>query len=89
MTSLYDRHHHQCRDQPACDQQSAYYLTTKKECIEKFETWTESEQIDFVQSCLSKMSHCQHSQINTYLKPILQRDFISLLPSKYWLFSYN
>lgn len=29
------------------------------------------------------MCHYQHGHINAYLKPMLQRDFISLLPSKY------
>ena len=32
---------------------------------------------------LSKMCHYQHGHINQVLKPMLQRDFISLLPSKF------
>jgi F-box and WD-40 domain protein 1/11 len=28
------------------------------------------------------MCHYQHGQINTFLKPMLQRDFISLLPGE-------
>jgi len=54
----------------------------KASCFKLFDNWSEFEQTDFIQSLLSKMSHCQHSQINIYLKPMLQRDFISLLPSK-------
>lgn len=50
-------------------------------CLKCFECWPESGQNDFVKKCLSKMSHHQHSQIDAYLKPILQRDFISYLPS--------
>lgn len=39
--------------------------------------------MDFVEQLLSRMCHYQHGHINAYLKPMLQRDFISLLPSKY------
>lgn len=39
--------------------------------------------MDFVEQLLSRMCHYQHGHINAYLKPMLQRDFISLLPSEY------
>lgn len=62
---------------------SRLQLTKEQEAFsEQFEKWTESEQTDFVELLLSKMNHFQHSQINAYLKPMLQRDFISLLPSE-------
>lgn len=51
-------------------------------CVKYFEKWSENHQIEFVQHLLSRMCHYQHGHINTYLKPMLQRDFISLLPSK-------
>lgn len=51
--------------------------------VRLFEKWTEADQTAFIQALLSKMTHTQHSQINSYLKPMLQRDFISLLPSMY------
>ncbi|RWS31319.1 F-box/WD repeat-containing protein 1A-like protein [Leptotrombidium deliense] len=54
----------------------------KDDCLKLFEKWTELDQTEFIEGLLSKMSHCQHSQINTFLKPMLQRDFISLLPKK-------
>lgn len=54
----------------------------QEDSVKFFEKWTENGQTEFVQLLLSKMSHCQHSQINTFLKPMLQRDFISLLPKK-------
>lgn len=38
--------------------------------------------MDFVEQLLARMCHYQHGHINAYLKPMLQRDFISLLPSK-------
>nr|XP_027201664.1 beta-TrCP-like [Dermatophagoides pteronyssinus] len=47
-----------------------------------FGSWSESLQDSFVQQLLSHMSHYQHSRINTFLRPMLQRDFISLLPKK-------
>lgn len=62
---------------------SSKYREESGQMIQIFDTWMESEQTEFVESLLSKMSHCQHSQINSYLKPMLQRDFISLLPSKF------
>lgn len=58
------------------------YLSQKEECARYFDTWTECEQVDFVQHLLSRMCHYQHGQINMFLKPMLQRDFISALPAK-------
>lgn len=60
---------------------SIKFREEEEQMIRVFDTWTEVEQTAFVESLLSKMSHCQHSQINSFLKPMLQRDFISLLPS--------
>lgn len=54
-------------------------------CLVYFLKWNESDQVDFVEQLLSKMCHYQHGHINAYLKPMLQRDFISLLPSKAFL----
>lgn len=51
-----------------------------KKFIEDFGTWPEVEQDLLVQRLLSCMTHYQHSRINTFLSPMLQRDFISLLP---------
>lgn len=48
-----------------------------------FKNWNENDQNKFVQALLSEMSHYQHSQINLFLKPMLQRDFITLLPSMF------
>lgn len=52
----------------------------KKEFVKRFDGWNECRQNEMVEQLLSKMSHYQHSQINLYLKPMLQRDFISFLP---------
>lgn len=51
-------------------------------CMKLFERWSEPEQVHFVEQLLARMCHYQHGHINAYLKPMLQRDFISLLPSK-------
>uniref|UniRef100_T1K2I1 D domain-containing protein n=3 Tax=Tetranychus urticae TaxID=32264 RepID=T1K2I1_TETUR len=59
-----------------------FFQQQKEECYKFFDEWTDPEQTDFIQSCLAKMSHHQHSQINTYLRPMLKRDFISLLPKR-------
>lgn len=55
----------------------------RETCLKYFEKWSETEQVEFVENLLSRMCHYQHGHINLYLKPMLQRDFISLLPSKY------
>lgn len=49
-------------------------------CLKMFEKWTESEQVTFVENLLSRMCHYQHGHINSFLKPMLQRDFITSLP---------
>jgi len=37
-------------------------------------------QVIFIEHLLARMCHYQHGQINSFLKPMLQRDFISALP---------
>lgn len=50
------------------------------QCLQLFEKWEDAQQVDFVTQLLKKMCHYQHGQINGFLKPMLQRDFISALP---------
>ncbi len=50
--------------------------------LQTFTDLTQYDQVDFVKSLLQQMCHYQHGQINTFLKPMLQRDFISLLPGE-------
>ena len=50
--------------------------------MEHFSSWTEQDQIEFVEELLKSMQHHQHGTVNAFLKPMLQRDFISLLPKK-------
>lgn len=56
------------------------YLQENEDCLQMFEKWTETEQVEFVEKLLSRMCHYQHGHINSYLKPMLQRDFITSLP---------
>ena len=58
------------------------FLKEKETCLEYFHSWSEQDQIDFVEELLQVMCHYQHGTVNAFLKPMLQRDFISLLPKK-------
>jgi F-box and WD-40 domain protein 1/11 len=60
---------------------STHYLSQRDLCLRQFEGWGEQDQIEFVEHLLARMCHYQHGHINTFLKPMLQRDFVSLLPS--------
>lgn len=58
------------------------YQKEKDLCIKYFDQWSESDQVEFVEHLISRMCHYQHGHINSYLKPMLQRDFITALPGK-------
>merc|ERR1719249_483035 len=61
---------------------SQKYLKEREICLDYFSSWTEQDQIEFVEELLKSMQHHQHGTVNAFLKPMLQRDFISLLPKK-------
>ncbi|RXG54355.1 F-box/WD repeat-containing protein 1A [Armadillidium vulgare] len=61
---------------------SASYTFEREQCIKYFEKWSEQDQLEFTEYLLSRMCHYQHGHIDAFLKPMLQRDFISLLPKK-------
>lgn len=61
---------------------SPKYLKDKGVCLDHFQDWTEQDQIEFVKELLLSMHHHQHGAVNAFLKPMLQRDFVSLLPKK-------
>lgn len=50
--------------------------------IQRFETWSGPNQVELIEKLLGKMSHDQHSQIDAALQPLLQRDFITMLPQR-------
>lgn len=58
------------------------YEKEKEHCITLFDQWSEADQVEFVERLISRMCHYQHGHINSYLKPMLQRDFITALPGK-------
>jgi len=68
--------------EPPRREPTAQYLTERDACLKYFEKWGEQDQVEFVEYLLSQMCHYQHNNIDTFLKPMLQRDFISLLPEK-------
>lgn len=51
-------------------------------CVKVFEQWGEEDQVIFVTELLGRMCHHQHGLVNQYLRPMLQRDFITALPGK-------
>ncbi|KAK0165071.1 hypothetical protein PV328_003625 [Microctonus aethiopoides] len=61
---------------------TSQFTQEREVCMKYFERWSEPEQVHFVEQLLARMCHYQHGHINTFLKPMLQRDFISLLPKK-------
>jgi len=72
-------------DQSQVDQSTTIVLPEyideqQRVCIEYFEGWSESEQVHFVERLLHRMCHHQHGDVELFLRPMLQRDFISALP---------
>lgn len=62
---------------------AAVLESQQADCMKVFERWGEEEQVGFVTQLLGKMCHHQHGQVNQYLKPMLQRDFITALPGRF------
>lgn len=50
-------------------------------CLRMFENWTLGRQTEFVEQLIARMSFHQHEHIYSILMPMLQRDFITVLPS--------
>ncbi|CAF3700964.1 unnamed protein product [Rotaria sp. Silwood1] len=57
------------------------YEKTSEEYLTTFSTWNDNEQLLFVEKLLYNMHNHQHGQINSFLLPMLQRDFIGRLSS--------
>jgi F-box and WD-40 domain protein 1/11 len=70
VTSTYNRSNK--FSTPDYEQTSDHFLTI-------FSTWDDREQLIFVENLLKHMHSHQHGQINTFLLPMLQRDFIGQL----------
>ena len=68
---------------------SESYILAHEECVELFSQWSEMEQVDFVEKLLAKMCHSQLGRVDCFLRPMLQRDFISALPGILSLLNYS
>ena len=55
-------------------------------CLSLFENWTQGRQTEFVEQLIDRMSFHQHEHIYSILMPMLQRDFITVLPSESIMF---
>ncbi|CAI4221593.1 unnamed protein product [Auanema sp. JU1783] len=58
------------------------YLINHEKILGTFQSWNEHEQRDFMERALQRMGHYQIGHIDRYIRPMLQRDFISHLPSQ-------
>lgn len=56
--------------------------TEQEAFIQRFETWPGQYQVELIEKLLGKMAHHQHSQVDAALQPLLQRDFITILPQR-------
>ena len=61
----------------------------QEQCLHYFDKWSPVEQTEFVENLLRRMCHFQHGHINNFLKPMLQRDFISSLPGNFYFSLFN
>ena len=61
---------------------SPQFVENVTQSTEWFDQFKEEEQTWFVRMLLSRMHQHQHGSVNSDLKPMLQRDFITLLPKK-------
>ena len=52
-------------------------------CLRMFENWTLGRQTEYVEQLIDRMSFHQHEHIYSILMPMLQRDFITVLPSEF------
>ena len=85
--SIYDSFGNNTRltsSSPRSARHLSYEFNEEQEtCLQLFDKWSPVEQIEFAENLLRRMCHFQHGHINNFLKPMLQRDFISSLPGKF------
>ena len=55
------------------------YERNSEEFLSKFSLWNDHEQLLFVENLLKNMHSHQHCQVNSFLSPMLQRDFVGRL----------
>ena len=64
---------------PANRSSTFEYAEKSEQYLGTFSTWNDQEQLVFVENLLRQMHSHQHGQINSFLLPMLQRDFIGRL----------
>ena len=58
------------------------YEQNCEQYVATFATWNEHEQLAFVETLLKQMHNHQHGQVNAFLSPMLQRDFLGCLSAR-------
>ncbi|PAV80727.1 hypothetical protein WR25_03321 [Diploscapter pachys] len=58
----------------------ASYLQDAEKFLDQFQKWNEEEQMDLMEKMLPLLGHFQLGRIDEFIRPMLQRDFISNLP---------
>lgn len=59
---------------------STDYLQGREGLLEEVLKWNEHEQLDFMDKIVHRLSHYQLGKVDTFIRPMLQRDFITNLP---------
>lgn len=54
----------------------------REQCLVWFQSWNQTQQTEFVEHLIARMSFHQHEHLYAILLPMLQRDFITALPAK-------
>ncbi|UMM18493.1 hypothetical protein L5515_014536 [Caenorhabditis briggsae] len=60
---------------------STDYLQGREGLLEEILKWNEHEQLDFMDKIVHRLSHYQLGKVDTFIRPMLQRDFITNLPA--------
>lgn len=58
------------------------YERNSQEVFAAFSKWNDQEQLVFVKNLIGQMQSHQHGQLNAFLSPMLQRDFLSCLAAR-------
>jgi F-box and WD-40 domain protein 1/11 len=61
---------------------SSDYKLNSHVYLAKFMSWNEHEQVEFIENLLKHMPSYQHAEVNAFLSPMLQRDFLGCLAER-------
>ena len=59
-----------------------FFSTCSCDMFQLFQSWSEEEQLDFMERVLQRMGHYQIGHVDRFIRPMLQRDFIANLPGE-------